>query len=66
MTGTVSEALVGFRQQCMEHLSAYMSSKTAPGGNANVDAFADDEEVEVEEDNVDKFLQGKKHKKQKM
>ena len=50
----------------MEHLSAYMSSKTAPGGNANVDAFADDEEVEVEEDNVDKFLQGKKHKRQKM
>ena len=50
----------------MEHLSSYMSlTKTAPGGNTNVDAFADDEEVEVEEDNVDKFLKGKKHKKQK-
>ena len=67
VTGTVSEALVEFRQQCMEHLSTYMSSKNgavAPGVNANVDAFADDEEVEVEEDNVDKFLKGR-NKKQK-
>ena len=66
VTGTVSEALVGFRLQCMEHLSAYMGAKSGAGAKAeaNVDAFADDEEVEVEEDNVDKFLKGK-NKKQK-
>jgi len=28
VTGTVSEALNGFRQQCMEHLSIYLSVKS--------------------------------------
>ena len=28
MTSTVSEALNGFRQQCMEHLSIYLSVKS--------------------------------------
>lgn len=66
VTGTVSEALVVFRQQCMEHLSTFMSAKSGAGtGEANVDAFADDEEVVLEEDNVDKFLKGKNNKKQK-
>jgi hypothetical protein len=59
VTGTLSEALVGFRQQVMEHLTTHMS-----GAVEEVDAFGDDEEVEVcEEDSVDEFIKGKKKQK---
>lgn len=64
VTGTVSEALVGFRQQCMDNLSSYMSGKSGKVAvDASEDAFADDEEVE--EDGVAAYLKGKKSKKQK-
>lgn len=50
----------------MELLSSHLSAKSGAGGVVvNVDAFADDEEVELKDDNVDKFLKGQKSKKQK-
>mmetsp|Transcript_9925 Transcript_9925/g.24471 ORF Transcript_9925/g.24471 Transcript_9925/m.24471 type:complete len:94 (+) Transcript_9925:163-444(+) len=70
VTGTVSDALVGFRQQCMDVLSSHVAAKSGGGASAaveaNEDAFADNEEVE--EDNVDAFLKqkgGPASKKQK-
>lgn len=68
VSGTLSEALTGFRGQVMDHLTNYMKEKPTVGGgkttvDANEDAFADNEEVE--EDDVDKFLKGGKNKRQK-
>lgn len=68
VSGTLSEALTGFRGQVMDHLTNYMKEKPTVGGgkttvDANEDAFADNEEVE--EDDVDKFLKGGKSKRQK-
>ena len=68
VSGTLSEALTGFRGQVMDHLTNYMKDKPTVGGgkttvDANEDAFADNEEVE--EDDVDKFLKGGKNKRQK-
>ena len=62
----MSESLVGFRQQCMEHLSEYMQLKGDAVNATEVHAFDDNEDVEVEEDNVDMILKGKAgSKKQK-
>ena len=64
VSGTLSEALTGFRGQVMDHLTNYMKEKpTVGGGKTTEDAFADNEEVE--EDDVDKFLKGGKNKRQK-
>lgn len=64
VTGTISQSLVAFRVQVMEHLTTYMRDQGAGGKTtveANEDAFADNEDVE--EDNVDVFLKGKKGSK---
>jgi hypothetical protein len=60
VTGTLSEALLGFRQSVMEHLTSYLSANAAEktAVDANEDAFADNDEVE--EDNVEAYLKGKK------
>jgi hypothetical protein len=69
VSGTLSEALTGFREQVMDHLTNYMKDNPTGGGgkttvDENEDAFADNEEVE--EDNVDRFLlKGGKNKRQK-
>ena len=64
VTGTISQSLVAFREQVMEHLTTYMRDQGGGGKTtveANEDAFADNEDVE--EDNVDVFLKGKKGSK---
>ena len=62
--GKLSDALLDFRAACMEHLTSCISAQNKDGtAEVNDDAFADNSDVE--EDNVDAFLKGKKNKRQK-
>ena len=68
VSGALSEALTGFREQVMDHLTTYMKDKPVVGGgkttvDANEDAFADNSDVE--EDDVDRLLNKTKIKRQK-
>jgi hypothetical protein len=68
VSGTLSEALTGFREQVMDHLTNYMKDKPVVSGGkttveANEDAFADNSDVE--EHDVDRLLNRGKNKRQK-